>query len=78
MRYMEKAGEQPAYAVLVSKKTGNAVTRNYAKRLLREAIAQHCIPCNTRYDMVYITHRHTTHAPLQKICSDVQECIQSI
>lgn len=63
----------------VSKTVGNAVTRNRAKRRLRELFrAQASRHAKNNYDYVLIARREIAEADFDKISSDLKFCLKRI
>lgn len=63
-----------------SKKVGNAVARNRAKRRLREA-ARHVLPHvgTPGWDYVLIGHKETTASvPFETLCRDLEEAVARV
>ena len=63
----------------VSKKIGNAVARNFAKRRLREAFKELVADYGkNHYDYVIIARREIANSDYKKILSDLRFCMKNI
>lgn len=63
----------------VSKKVGNAVIRNFAKRRLREAVrALFPTLAKKQYDYVIIAKKEINNIPYEQIEKDLQFCLKRI
>lgn len=61
---------------IAGKKIGNAVTRNRAKRHLREALRPHFLQIPPGFDFVFIARGNLTTAPFTEITQAVQQVLQ--
>ena len=59
---VKSSGSLVRVGLVVSKKIGGAVTRNRAKRVLREAIRPHLAQVSAGHDIVLIARRETAEA----------------
>ncbi len=62
----------------VSKTVGNAVTRNRAKRRLRQAFYELSCLAKNHYDYVIIARKEIAEADFAKISSDLKFCLKRI
>lgn len=78
---IDRRDDNPAlrYGVTATKKIGNAVVRNRAKRRLR-ALADELLPLSGRagHDYVLIARRDTASAPWPQIYADGQAALKSL
>jgi len=69
-------GRPPRYGITASKKTGNAVKRNRAKRRLREVVRQALTPrAANGHDYVLIARHNTAMVPWPQLLSDFEKAL---
>lgn len=59
-----------------SKKIGNAVERNYAKRRLREAVSGHIMNIHKGYNIIFIARKAILTAPFSDICRSLSALLE--
>jgi ribonuclease P protein component len=64
------------YGFIVVKRIGTAVTRNYVRRLLREAIRQHHPKIDSGFDMVFIARNPITTADYAAVVEAVDTLLK--
>ncbi|MFA9556242.1 ribonuclease P protein component [Evansella sp. AB-rgal1] len=75
--YLRKADQECARIGLsVSKKLGNAVTRNRIKRLMREALSILLPDISKNYDVVIIARRPTIDMELQQFRNSITHVLK--
>ncbi len=80
LRARHRGGDDIRVGFTCSKKVGNAVARNRAKRRLREA-ARFVLPEHGRpgWDYVLIGHRETTATiAFERLCSDLASALSAL
>ena len=75
----KNAEEFCRFGYTVSKKVGNAVARNLAKRRLREAVRE-LAPKYSKHqkDYIIIARKEIADADFEKICGDLKFCLKRI
>lgn len=66
------------FGITVSRKVGNAVTRNRVKRWLREAIRHERDGLDGVWDVVFIAHPQAASASAESVRSDVRAALGRI
>ncbi len=75
----KKADDFCRVGYTVSKLIGNAVTRNLAKRRLREVVRKiFPMQAKTHYDYVLIARKEIAEADFEKIFTDLKFCLKNI
>jgi len=62
----------PRLGVTVTRKVGNAVTRNRIKRWVREAFRRHRVDLRSGLDMVWVAKRTAAQTVFSEVDSDMQ------
>ena len=65
-----RAGDQVALGFVASKRVGNAVRRNRAKRLLREASRQ--VPWAPGHEVVLVAHPSAADASMDQVYTELR------
>ncbi len=68
MREEQLAGQPPRLGLVASRKVGNAVVRNRAKRRFRALFRQHLMDLPSGTDCVVILRRGINHFPYDDLC----------
>ncbi len=76
LRVRENGLERSRAAFVAGKKLGNAVTRNRAKRRLREAVRPQFLAMPKGYDFVFIARGNITTAPFTDIGAAIVQLLQ--
>ncbi len=67
----------PKFGFIASKKVGNAVVRNRAKRLLREAVKCNLKKFNENYWSIFIANKNTPVQKMNTIAYDLEKIIKT-
>ncbi len=73
--FLHNAGLTNRFGICVGKKLGNAVRRNYLKRLLREAVRVITFPDQVGWDMLLIAKKQILNASLNGIIDEIQHIL---
>ena len=76
--YRPGAGPNSRFGLTVSRKVGNAVTRNRVKRWLRESVRRNQELLDGCYDVVLIARRSAANAGYQRLSSDFRSAIERV
>jgi len=76
--YKQGNGNQARFGMTVSKKVGNAVTRNRVKRWIREAVRHHHHCVESTVDVVFIASPRTARSSYQRIEREVSTALETI
>ena len=78
-RHREEDGDAPRVGFTASRKVGNAVTRNRARRRLR-ALAGKIIPGHARngFDFVLIARASTVNRPFAALLEDLETALKRV
>ncbi len=58
--------------ITASKKIGNAVRRNRARRLIRESVRLLNLDKNKGYDLIFVARSKTTYSNMQNVQRDIK------
>ena len=68
----------PRFGITVTRKVGNAVTRNRIKRLLREALRHHRTSFPTGHDIVWIAKRNAAELTFAGAMDEVAAMVPTL
>lgn len=66
----------PRFAFVVSKKVGNAPTRNKVKRKLREIVREELPTLKTNFEIVFVTYPQIHNQDYRKLQEEVRNCFR--
>ena len=75
---MENTLPQSRLGVTVSKKVGNAVTRNRIKRMVREHFRKNCDTLPRQWDISIIARKYASHLTNQQIPGELDRLFNKI
>ncbi len=64
--------------ITASKKIGNAVKRNRARRLIKESVRLLNLDENLGYDLIFVARSKTTFSTMQKVKNEVYEHLKNL
>lgn len=76
---LQKAKEEsslPRYGLTATKKLGNAVVRNRARRRLRALAEQHLLPHAASYDYVLVAREAITTREFPQLVADLEKALK--
>ena len=76
--YKKGNGKNARFGMTVSKKVGNAVTRNRVKRWIREAVRHHHHCVDSQVDVVFIASPRTARSNYQSIEREISTALETI
>ncbi len=76
--YLRGRRNTPRFGLTVSRKVGNAVTRNRVKRWLREALRHHKAELHGAWDVVFIPNPKAPFVGFEVIEAEVTEALRRI
>ena len=76
--YLPGKGKESRFGLTVSRKVGNAVTRNFIKRRLRESIRCERFALKGLWDVVFIATPRAAKADFKALNTDVLKAISKI
>jgi|GEM_PF-5773489 len=68
--------DEPLVAFVASKKTGGAVVRNRAKRLMRAALRSLIAPGDLKMSAILLARYSIVNNPFPKIVADLSYCLR--
>lgn len=76
MFIVQNHGQEQRFGIVTSKKIGNAVIRNRAKRQIREVIRKNLTGIPKGYDVVVVARYNVKEATFELIESDLKRLIR--
>ena len=75
---MKNLSGETFYGITTGKKTGNAVKRNRARRLIRTAFSELEQNLNNSYDIVFVARTRTSQVKMQDVKVQMEEQLKAL
>lgn len=75
---MKNRSGETFYGITTGKKTGNAVKRNRARRLIRTAFSELEQNLNNSYDIVFVARTRTSQVKMQDVKVQMEEQLKAL
>lgn len=74
---VKNRGQESRYGITTTKKVGNAVSRNRARRLIRAALRSVLDRLDSRYDYVFVARERILKAKSYQVAAAIKGCLKS-